>query len=618
MPLTAMMPRCSVLLRFALAISLTIPTFASAPVRAIAQTPPAAGPTRAAPEAASGRQSRGLAVAQRHMVSTANPYASDVGRMILREGGSAVDAAIAVQLVLNLVEPQSSGIGGGAFLIHFDAATRTLKTYDGRETAPAAAQPSRFLDADGKPIPFATAIASGAAVGVPGTLAMLELAHRQQGRLPWARLFAPAITLAREGFLVSPRLSLMLDWMGAEAFAPAARRYFFDASGKAWDSGHKLRNPEFAETLEHIARDGARALHEGPTADRIVAAVAAAPSPAGDIALADLAGYQPREREAVCVPYRDFRVCGMGPPSSGAHTVGQTLRMIEPFDLGRGPSAALNTRALHIIAEAEKLAYADRNRYLADPDFVRIPSGLLGASYLERRRALIAPLGAAGRVQAGQPGADGAQIFGEDATVEATGTSHVSIVDGAGNAVAMTTTIEAAFGSRIWAAGFLLNNQLTDFSFRPADAQGRPIANRVEGGKRPRSSMAPTIVLDSNGELKAVLGSPGGSRIILYVVKSLVALIDWEMDAQAAVTLANFGSQGRAFELESTTASAYEVLTRPWAWGSTIWQALRLKPFGHRIDFDLMTSGTQIVVRRGAGRLEGGADPRREGVALGD
>ncbi len=292
--------------------------------------------------------------------------------------------------------------------------------------------------------------------------------------------------------------------------------------------------------------------------------------------------------------------------------------MIEPFDLGRGPSAALNARALHIIAEAEKLAYADRNSYIADPDFVRIPSGLLGASYLERRRSLITSLRAAERVQAGQPSADGAQLFGEDATVEAAGTSHISIVDGAGNAVAMTTTIEAAFGSRIWAAGFLLNNQLTDFSFRPADAQGRPIANRVEGGKRPRSSMAPTIVLDRNGDLKAVLGSPGGSRIILYVVKSLVALIDWEMDAQAAAALANFGSQGRAFELESTTASAYEVLTRPWAWGSTIWQALRLKPLGHRIDFDLMTSGMQIVVRRGPGRLESGADPRREGVALGD
>ncbi|MFN3744546.1 MAG: gamma-glutamyltransferase [Hyphomicrobiaceae bacterium] len=613
-----MMPCCSALRRLALAISLTVPLIASSFSPALAQTLPVAGPTRAAPEAASGRRTHGLAVARQHMVSSANRYASEAGREMLRAGGSAVDAAIAVQLVLNLVEPQSSGIGGGAFLLHFDAATRTLRAYDGRETAPAATRPDRFLDADGKPIPFPTAIASGAAVGVPGTLAMLERAHRAHGRLPWAHLFAPAVTLARDGFLVSPRLSLLLRWMGAEAFSPAARRYFFDAGGKAWPAGHRLRNPEFAGTLEQLAREGARGLHEGPLAERIVAAVSAAPAPPGDITRADLAGYQPRERAPVCVPYRNLRVCGMGPPSSGAHTVGQTLRLIEPFDLGRGPRAALNARAMHIIAEAQKLAYADRNRYLADPDFVHIPPGLLEARYLERRRALIAPLRAGERVEAGTPWNGGAHLLGDDATVEASGTSHISIIDGAGNAVAMTTTIEAAFGSRLWAAGFLLNNELTDFSFLPSDAQGRPIANRVAGGKRPRSSMAPTIVLDAAGDVKAVVGSPGGSRIILYVVKSLVALIDWEMDAQSAATLANFGSQGHGFELESTTASAYDVLTRPWAWGSTLWQALRLKPFGHRIDFDLMTSGAHIVVRRGPAHLEGGADPRREGVALGD
>ncbi len=613
-----MMLRRSDLLRITLAAALAFSIDALTPPSASAQQLTKTGPTRSAPEAASARQERRIAVARHHMVSAANPYASEAGREILRDGGSAVDAAVAVQLVLNLVEPQSSGIGGGAFLLHFDSATRSLKAYDGRETAPAAAEPNRFLDAEGKPIPFPTAIASGAAVGVPGVLAMLELAHRQHGRLPWARLFTPAIKLARDGFVVSPRLALLLDWMGADAFSPAARRYFFDTNGKAWSPGHKLRNPEFAETLELIARNGAKALHEGPLAERIVAAVAAGPAPAGDLTLVDLAGYQPREREPVCVPYRELKVCGMGPPSSGGHTVGQTLRLIEPFDLGRGPRAALNVRAMHVIAEAEKLAFADRNRFIADPDFVRVPLGMLGTHYLERRRALISPLRAADRVEAGNPGGDGAYRPGDDATIEASGTSHVSIIDGAGNAVAMTTTIEAAFGSRIWAAGFLLNNELTDFSFRPVDAQGRPIANRVQGGKRPRSSMAPTIVLDADGELKAVLGSPGGSRIILYVVKSLVALIDWEMDAQAAAALVNFGSQGRGFELESTTASAYDVLTRPWAWGSTIWQALLLKPLGHRIDFDLMTSGTHIVVRRGPTRLEGGADPRREGVALGD
>ena len=370
--------------------------------------------------------------------------------------------------------------------------------------------------------------------------------------------------------------------------------------------------------MERLAREGARALHEGPIAERIVEVIAAGPAPRGNLALTDLAGYRPREREPVCILYRALRVCSVGPPSSGAHAIGQTLRLIEPFDLGRGPRAALNPRAMHLIAEAEKLAYADRNRYVADPDFIRTPDGLLDDAYMTRRRGLIAPLNAAESVEAGNPDGGSAHLLGDDATIEASGTSHVSIIDAAGNAVSMTTTIEAAFGSRLWVAGFLLNNQLTDFSFRPTDARGRPIANRVEGGKRPRSSVAPTIVFDAAGEVKAVLGSPGGSRIILYVVKSLVAMIDWEMDAQSAAALENFGSRGRGFELEATTAAAYEATMRPWTWGSTLWQALRLKPFGHRIDFDLMTSGTHIVMRRGLDRLEGAADPRREGVALGD
>jgi len=617
-----MVQRPSALLRAALAVALTTSAASLPTHRADAQRAPTpgltSGPDRGAPEAASGHRERALAVARRHMVSTANFVASDAGRQILREGGTAVDAAIAIQLVLNLVEPQSSGIGGGAFLLHFDAATRTLKSYDGRETAPAAARPDRFLAADGRPIPFATAIASGAAVGVPGTLAMLELAHRHHGRLAWARLFAPAITLARDGIIVSPRLALLLDQMGPEAFSAAARHYFFDAAGKAWAVGDRLRNPEFAATLERLAIAGARALHEGPIAESIVQAVAAGAAPVGDLTLADLAGYKVREREPVCVPYRGLKVCGMGPPSSGAHTVGQVLRLLEPFDLGKGSRAALNPSAMHLIAEAEKLAYADRNRYLADPDFARIPTGLLDDAYLARRRALIAPLKAAGSVQAGDPDDKSASILGDDGTVEVPGTSHVSIIDGDGNAVSMTTTIEAAFGSRIWAAGFLLNNELTDFSFRPTDAQGRPIANRIEGGKRPRSSMSPTIVLDGSGDVKAVLGSPGGSRIILYVVKSLVALIDWNMDAQAVAALVNFGSRGQGIELEPTTTAAAGTIWPQWARGSTIWQALRLKPFGHRIEFDEMTSGTHIVVRRGPDHLEGGADPRREGAALGD
>ena len=613
-----MVQRLFALARCALPAALAISTVAWFSHGATTQRAPASGPTRSAPEAATGRHEYAVAVARQHMVSTANQIASEAGRKILRDGGNAIDAAVAIQLVLNLVEPQSSGIGGGAFLLHFDAATRTLKTYDGRETAPMAARPDRFLDAAGKPMRFAAAVASGAAVGVPGALAMLELVHRRHGRLPWAQLFVPAITLARDGFLVSPRLALLLEWIGSDAFSAPARRYFFDAKGKAWSAGHRLRNPEFAVTLERLAAEGSRAIHEGPIAESIVQAVAAGPAPAGELTLADLAAYRPRERDAACVPYRGLKVCSMGPPSSGAHTIGQTLRLIEPFDLGEGPRAALNARAMHLIAEAENLAYADRNRYLVDPDFVRIPTGLLSDAYLDRRRKLIAPLSAAERVQPGTPDDNGAALPGEDYTVEASGTSHVSIIDRDGNAVSMTTTIEAAFGSRIWAAGFLLNNELTDFSFRPTDAQGRPIANRIEAGKRPRSSMAPTIVFDRNGDVRAVLGSPGGSRIILYVVKSIVALVDWDMDAQAAAALANFGSRGQGFELETTTAGGSAPMWRPWTWGTTIWQALRLKPFGHRISFDQMTSGTQIVVRRGPNHLEGGADPRREGAALGD
>lgn len=612
----------------AAALTVAIAIFPMAAATAMAQTQaktqaapePVAvsGPTRAAPEAASGQSSRALAVARRHMVSSANVHASEAGREILRAGGSAVDAAIAVQLVLNLVEPQSSGIGGGAFMLHWHATAKKLDAYDGRETAPAAAKPDRFLGADGKPVSFPTAIASGASVGVPGTLAMLELAHRRHGRLAWTRLFAPAIALAREGFLVSPRLSGLLDWMGPAAFSMAARQYFFDANGRAWPPGHRLYNPEFAETLERLARQGAQALHKGPLAERIIAAVAAGPAPTSDLTLADLAAYEPRERDPVCVPYRGLRICGVGPPSSGAHAIGQTLRLIEPFDLGRGPRAALNAHALHLVTEAQKLAYADRNRFIADPDFVRVPPGLLEETYLAGRRALISSAGAAPRVSAGDPDGKRAALPGDDATIEASGTSHFSIIDGDGNAVSMTTTIEAAFGSRIWAAGFLLNNELTDFSFRAADAQGRPIANRIEGGKRPRSSMAPTIVFDADGEVRAVLGSPGGSRIILYVLKSLVALIDWEMDAQSAAALANFGSRGAGLELETATMESGREVLQPWRWRTTLWQALQLKPLGHRIDFDEMTSGAHIVVRRGPGRLEGGADPRREGVALGD
>ena len=560
---------------------------------------------REAPEAGTGWTGGStLASAKSFMVSAANPMAVEAGLEILREGGSAADAAIAVQLVLNLLEPQSSGLGGGAFVLHWDAAAHKLKSYDGRETAPAAARPDRFL-VEGRPRPFADAVFGGLSVGVPGTVRAMEAVHRAHGRLPWERLFRPAIKLAEEGFRVSPRLHLLLRWYGGASFAPQSRAYFFDLTGSARPAGYLLKNPQFAATLRAIASQGAGAFYAGPIADAIVAAVRDAPKHAGDIALADLAGYRAIEREPVCTTYRQKRICGAGPPSSGGITVAQVLKLVEPFNLGHGPADAMNGKALHLITEAEKLAFADRDYYLADPEVVPAPPGLLDTSYLDGRRALINPDHAMERPSPGKPRELTSRVLGDDETVEASGTTHFSIVDRDGNVVAMTSTIEAAFGSRLWAAGFLLNNELTDFSFRPTDRSGRAIANAVGPGKRPRSSMAPTIVFDEQGKPWAVLGSPGGSRIILYVVKTLVALIDWKLDAQAASALMNFGSRGGAFEVEIDHASA-------------IWHALKMKPYGHRVRADLMTSGTHIIVIRPDGALEGGADPRREGVARGD
>jgi gamma-glutamyltranspeptidase/glutathione hydrolase len=555
------------------------------------------------PEAGTGRSEKSLAVARKHMISTAHPLASEAGREMLRAGGSATDALIAAQLVLGLVEPQSSGLGGGAFLVHWDAGARELKTYDGRETAPAAARPDRFLK-DGKPMAFDAAVRSGLSVGTPGLPRLLEHIHRRHGKLPWARLFEPALRLAREGFEISPRLYFMLRWFGTEGLSPAARRYFFDANGSPLPIGHRLVSPDYTATLEALASGGADAFYAGPIADAIVAAVKAAPNAAGDLTHDDLAAYKVAERPPLCIAYRKRRVCGMGPPSSGATTIAQTLKMIERFDLGSAPGDAMGVPALHLIVEAQRLAYADRNRYLADPDFVAVPAGLLDDSYLAARSALIDPAKAMAHAAPGDPAGTEKRTFGIDATLERTGTSHLSVIDSEGNAAAFTTTIEGPFGSGLYAAGFLLNNELTDFSFRPADAEGRPVANRVEPGKRPRSSMSPTIVFDEAGEVLAVLGSPGGSRIILFVTKALIGLIDWQLDAQAAIDLPNFGSTGQALELE-------------YGW-STIWRALALRSYGHEITPDLMNSGLHVVVRRGGGILEGGADPRREGAALGD
>lgn len=574
----------------------------------------------AAPEAASGWSTRAAVKANRHLVVAANPYAAAAGRDILRAGGTAVDATIAVQLVLGLVEPQSSGLGGGGFLLHWDASARKLTSFDGRETAPASARPERFL-VNGRPMPFDLAVRSGLSVGTPGTVRMMALAHRRHGKLAWADLFAPAIRLAEEGFLVSPRLQTLLSEDGANSFAPEARRYFFDDSGRPWAVGHRLKNPEYAATLKSIAAGGERAFYEGPLALAITTAVTGAPSARGDLSLSDLAGYQARERTPVCVGYRKHRVCGMGPPSSGGIAVGQALMLLDGFAVEQGPDAAMTPGAVHLVTEASKLAFADRNWYVADPDLVPMPTGLLDPGYMTERRKLIDPQAANKSPYPGLPPGLPKLTWGGDTTFEAAGTTHVSIIDGAGNAVSMTSTIESGFGSRLWAAGFLLNNQLTDFAFRPTGSEGRAVANRVGPGKRPRSSMAPTIVFNDRDEPVIVTGSPGGYRIIPYVLKSLVALIDWKVDAQTAAELPNFGTRGGGIEIEAPTAEANSltgVRDRASQWHKVMRYSIGLRPYGHDIAYATMTSGLHIIVRKPDGTLEGGVDPRREGAAVGD
>lgn len=553
-----------------------------------------------APEAATGRIAKAMGTAQRFMVAAANPLAANAGREILRAGGSAADAAVAIQLVLNLVEPQSSGIGGGAFLLHWDEAGQRLTTLDGRETAPGAAKPDRFLGPDGKPMRFIDAVVGGRSVGVPGTLKLLEEAHRRWGKLPWAEVIEPAIQLAEQGFAISPRLHGLLSGEANLARDPRATAYFYGPDGKAKPVGTMLRNPAFAAALRSIAQKGTEAFYSGEIAQDIVATVAGHPTNPGDITLQDIASYKVEEREPVCGAYRVWRICGMGPPSSGAIAVQQILGILESRDLARlGPGA----EAAHWFSEAGRLAFADRNLYVADPAFIGVPTGgLIDREYIGSRAGLVSPDRSMGRAKAGEPPNRRAQLLAPSEGVE-NGTSHISIVDTGGNAIAMTTTIEDGFGSRLMTAGgFLLNNELTDFSFLPEE-DGKPVANRVEPGKRPRSSMAPTLVFDAFGRLYAVVGSPGGSQIIGFVARTLVALLDWKMDPQAAADFGNFGSRNGPTELEKGTEAE--------AWKA----ALEAK--GHEVRVIEMTSGIQAIVKTPEGYV-GGADGRREGVAIGD
>jgi gamma-glutamyltranspeptidase / glutathione hydrolase len=527
--------------------------------------------------------------APQSMVAAANPLAVEAGLDVLRRGGSAVDAAIAVQMVLGVVEPQASGIGGGGFLLHYDAASGAIGVYDGRESAPAGATPAMFLDRDGKPIGFRDAVASGISVGVPGVLAMLELAHKEHGKLAWRDLFQPAIALARDGFAVPPRLAAWLERAPSLRGEPSIRATYFNDDGSAKKRGERVANAALAETMQLIADQGAQAFYRGAIATEMVERVRSHMRP-GTLSLADLADYKPIKREALCGPYRVWTVCGMAPPSSGGIAILQVLQLIEPFDVWRDPPDSL--RVLHLIAEASRLAFADRNRYVADPAFVAVPvTGLLSPAYIGERRLLLSPDRSMGVVGPGVP----------PGYVER-GTSHISIVDRAGNAVSFTTTIEAPFGAQIMVRGFLLNNELTDFTARP-EIDGRKVANRVEPGKRPRSSMSPTLIFDRDQKLLAALGSAGGARIIGDTLQTVIGLLDWKLSMQDAIALPRIINLNGATELEQGTALED--------------QADALRELGHGVQVRPHDGGLTGVHRTPDG-WEGGADPRRDGVAKGE
>ncbi|MFL6787589.1 MAG: gamma-glutamyltransferase family protein [Sphingomicrobium sp.] len=529
-------------------------------------------------------------------VIAANPLAARAGMEVLEKGGSAVDAAIAVQAMLSLVEPQSSGIGGGAFLNYYDAQTRRLTIYDGREVAPAQATPGMFLDSAGKPLPFDQAVLSGRATGVPGVVAMLSMAHREHGKLAWRTLFGSAERSADEGFIVSPRLGRLLAGTFAENRAPDVIAYFRRADGTRLTAGDRLRNPAYAAFLRRLAQQGPAALYAGETAGRIVARTRAAPI-GGSMTMADLTNYRPIKREALCRPYRIYIACAPPPPASGVGTL-MLLGLIERTDIDRrGPS---DPHAWFLFAEASRLMYADRDRYVGDPAFVEVPvDGLLDPAYLDRRARMIGDKA----MPAPQPGNPaGARVLAADQTLEPTGTSHFIVRDAAGNVVSMTTTVESIFGSGRMVDGFFLNNQMTDFSFAPVDEAGRAVANAVAPGKRPRSSMTPLVLLTRDGRFAGAIGSAGGNAILAFVGKSLMAAIDWRLPMQQAIAAPNLVARGRNFNGEVTKFS-------PALLAALREKGIDLKP-GQGED-----SGVHGVLIRD-GQVDGGYDPRREGVVL--
>lgn len=551
------------------------------------------------PEAATGFQQKQSTQSKKFMVSAANPYAVNAGYRILEEGGSAVDAAIAVQMVLTLVEPQSSGIGGGAFLLYWDNSAHQLTSWDGRETAPSAATGDLFLDDEGQPINWWDALAGGRSVGTPGVIAALAIAHKQHGKLPWSTLFEDAIALSEKGFKVSERLHLLIEKKTNPALGryDKARNYFYP-NDQPLQTGATLRNPELADTLKRIAAIGPKAFYSGDIAKDIVSTVKSAQDNPGLLSEKDLSSYQAKERPPVCAPYHQYKVCGMGPPTSGGITILQILSLLEPFKLST--YSPMDVNAVHLFSQASRLAYADRDTYIADSDFVNVPvTELLDSQYLKQRSSLI-------NVERDMKTAPAGNIpnstaFSKGSTHAQPSTSHISIIDASGNAVSMTTSIEMAFGSTLMVRGFLLNNQLTDFSFRNQQ-DGKPVANRVEGNKRPRSSMSPMMVFDKNNELLLVIGSPGGSRIINYVAKTIIGIIDWGLDIQLAIDLPNISNRNGSTDLELDTTAV------------NLQQALEKK--GHDINIRELNSGLHGILVTPDG-LIGGADSRREGIAKG-
>lgn len=556
-----------------------------------------------APEKATGTTTAARVETKNYMVAAANPLAAEAGRKVIDDGGNAIDAMVAVQTVLGLVEPQSSGLGGGSFLVYYDAAANKITTFDGRETAPMEATPKLFLDETGQPLKFLDAVIGGRSVGTPGTVRLLSDVHKKYGTKPWAGLFSPAEKLAKDGFQVSPRLASLIASDGDRLKKyEGPRGYFYNADGAPLKAGAVLKNPAYAQTLNTIATKGADAFYSGPIAEAIVKTVREASGNPGVLSLADLANYRTKEREPVCTKYRALDICGMGPPSSGAVAVGQILGVVENFDIkALGPD---NVESWRLIGDAQRLAFADRERYLADPDFMPLPiKGLLTKEYLATRASLLdgdkalAP----DAVKAGEPTWDHALLFGRGPALEMPSTSHFVIVDKQGNVLSMTTTIEGGFGSRLMTNGFLLNNELTDFSFKTHDGS-LPVANRVEPGKRPRSSMAPTIVMKDGKPLMAI-GSPGGSQIIGYVAQALIAYIDWGMPVEKIVAQPHLINRFGTYDIEAGTDA--EKFAEP------------LKAMGYEVKPGEMNSGLHAIEITANG-LVGSADPRREGVAVGE